>query len=79
MATILYYSSYGSDDPTRATLPFVAALGALDEEQKAQIVLMGVANYLMKDYIADQVHWVGWPPRKEPSEKTVAQGVPFHV
>jgi hypothetical protein len=33
MATILYYSSYGSDDPTRATLLFGAALGALEVGQ----------------------------------------------
>ena len=26
MSTILYGTSFGSDDPTRATLPFVAAL-----------------------------------------------------
>lgn len=79
MATIPYYSSYGSDNPTRATLPFVAALGALDAGEKAQIVLLVEATYLMKDYIADQVYGVGWPPLKELFEKTIARGVPFHV
>jgi len=50
MATVLYISTFGSDDPTRATLPFVSALGALEAGHKAQIALVGEATYLMKDY-----------------------------
>jgi predicted peroxiredoxin len=79
MATILYISTFGSDDPTRATLPFVSALGALEAGHKAQIALAGEATYLMKDYVADQVHGVGWAPLKELLQKTIAQGVPIHV
>ena len=79
MATILYVSTYGSDDPTRATLPFVAALGAVEAGHKAEIFLAGEATNLMKDVIADQVHGVGWPPLKELHPKAVAQGITFYV
>ncbi len=79
MATILYVSTYGSDDPTRATLPFVAALGAVEAGHQAQIFLAGEATYLMKDTIADQVHGVGWAPLKELLPKAIAQGVNFYI
>jgi uncharacterized protein involved in oxidation of intracellular sulfur len=79
MATILYVSTYGSDDPTRATLPFVAALGAIEAGHKAEIFLAGEATNLMKDVIAEQVHGVGWPPLKELLPKAVAQGITFYV
>ena len=57
MATILYVSTFGSDDPTRATLSFVAALGALDAGHKPQVFLAGEATYLMKDHIAASVRY----------------------
>lgn len=79
MATILYVSTYGSDDPTRATLPFVAALGAVEAGHKPQVFLAGEAANLMKDVIADQVHGVGWAPMKELLQKAIANGVPIFV
>ena len=79
MATILYVSTFGSDDPTRATLPFVAALGAIDAGHKPQLFLAGEATYLMKDVVADQVHGVGWAPFKELLQKAIANSVPIFV
>ena len=79
MATILYVSTYGSDDPTRATLPFVAALGAVEAGHKPQVFLAGEAVNLMKDLIADQIHGVGWAPMKELLQKAIAHGVPIFV
>jgi uncharacterized protein involved in oxidation of intracellular sulfur len=79
MATILYVSTYGSDDPTRATLSFVAALGAVEAGHQAQIFLAGEATYLMKEAVADQVHGVGWAPLKDLFPKAIAQGVSFYV
>ena len=79
MATILYASTFGSDDPTRATLPFVAALGAVEAGHKPQIALLGEATVLMKDYIVEQVHGVGWPALKELMDKAVAQRVPIYI
>jgi len=79
MATILYLSTYGSDDPTRATLPFVAALGAVEAGHKTQILLAGEAVYLMKSYIVEHMHGVGWPPLKELFQKAIDNGIPFYV
>jgi uncharacterized protein involved in oxidation of intracellular sulfur len=79
MATILYTSSFGSDDPTRATIAFVAALGALDAGHQAQIALLGEATYLMKDYIVEQIHGVGWGALKDLLARAIAQGVPIYV
>lgn len=79
MADILYVSTYGSDDPTRATFPFVSALGAIEAGHKAQIVLMGEAVNLMKDVIAESVHGVGWPPLKDLWQRTVESKIPVHV
>ncbi|MEW5957458.1 MAG: hypothetical protein AB1801_07035 [Chloroflexota bacterium] len=79
MATILYISTFGSDDPTRATLPLVAALGAVEAGHQAQLFLAGEATYLMKDYIAEQIHGVGWPPCQELLSKAIAQGISIYV
>ena len=46
MATILYTTSFGSDDSTRATIPFVAALGAIEAGHQVRIALLGEATYL---------------------------------
>lgn len=79
MATILSVSTYGSDDPTRATLPFVAAMGAVTAGHRPQIMLAGEATYLMKDFVVEQIHGVGWPPLKELLLPIVGHGVPLYV
>ena len=79
MATIVYTSTYGTDDPTRATLPFLGALGALEAGHEAQIILQGEAGYLMKDDLVEQVHGVGWPPLTEVLAKVVDQEIPVYV
>jgi predicted peroxiredoxin len=79
VATILYVANSGSDDPTRATIPFVMALGAAEAGHQAQIALVGEATCLMKDYIAEQIHGVGWPPLKELQQRAIDQGVALHV
>jgi hypothetical protein len=41
MTKILYATSFGSDDPTPATIPFIAATAALEAGHEAEIVLLG--------------------------------------
>jgi len=79
MATILYSSTYGTDDPTRATLPFLAALGALEAGHQAQIILQGEAVFLLKDYLVEQIHGVGWPPLSDLITKAIDQNIPIYV
>jgi predicted peroxiredoxin len=79
MAKILYASSFGSDDPTRATIPFIAATGAIDAGHEPQIVLLGEATYLVKEGVADEIKGVGFPPLRELLNKLRDHGVPVYV
>jgi predicted peroxiredoxin len=79
MATILYVGTAGSDDPTRAGLPFNFAMGALDAGHQPQIFLAGEAAYLMKDSVMNAVMPVAMPPLKEMVDEVVAQRVPIFV
>lgn len=79
MADILYVNSYGSDDPTRATIPFVSIVGALEAGHQPQLALVGEGTYLMKDEIAEQIHGVGWAPLAELFAKVVEHEVPVYV
>lgn len=58
---ILYHSTYGSDDPTRASFPFVLAKGALEAGHAPTIFLAGEATYLLQEPVARAVQGVGWP------------------
>ena len=79
MATILYVGTAGSDDPTRAGLPFNFALGALEAGHQPQIFLAGEAAYLMKEDVAAAVMPVGMTPLREMLDAVVARGVPIFV
>jgi predicted peroxiredoxin len=61
----LVIGTFGSDDPTRATLPFVAASGALEAGHAPEICLLGEASYLMKDQVLAAIHGIGFPPLSE--------------
>ena len=79
MATILYVGTAGSDDPTRAGLPFNFALGAVEAGHQPQIFLAGEAAYLMKDDVAAAVTPVAMPGLREMMDKVVSQHVPIWV
>jgi predicted peroxiredoxin len=79
MATILYLGTAGSDDPTRAGLPFNFALGALDAGHQPQVFLAGEAVYLMRPTVADAVMPVAMPALKTMIDEVVAQRVPIFV
>jgi predicted peroxiredoxin len=79
MARILYLGTAGSDDPTRAGLPFNFALGALDAGHQPEVFLAGEAAYLMKATVADAVMPVAMPPLRTLIDEAVAQRVPIFV
>jgi predicted peroxiredoxin len=79
MATILYVGTAGSDDPTRAGLPFNFALGALEAGHQPQIFLAGEAAYLMKEDVAAAVMPVAMAPLREMLHAVIAKGVPIFV
>jgi predicted peroxiredoxin len=79
MTTILYVGTAGSDDPTRAGLPFNFAMGAIDAGHQPQIFLAGEAVYLMKESVMNAVLPVAMPPLKDMIDEVVAQRVPIFV
>ena len=76
---LLMVGTYATDDPTRATMPFVATLGALDRGHEPGVVLMGEAVYLMQDQIVDDIQGVGFPALRELFDNAVDNGVPIYV
>lgn len=79
MSTILFISSNGTDDPTRASLPFISAAGAMEAGHIPEICLLGEATYLVKDTILNQVHGVGFRPLRDVVPPIVAHRVPVYV
>lgn len=65
MARILIVSTHGSENPTRATLPWLTAKGAIEAGHQPQIVLAGDAAILANRTVAESVLGVGIPPLKE--------------
>jgi predicted peroxiredoxin len=79
MASELFIGIHGSEDPTKATFPFVMAGGALDAGHEAAIVLVGDAVVLMNNTVAENVQGVGLPSLKEAMGKVVAAKVPIYI
>ncbi len=79
MASLPYFSTNGSENPTKAVIPFLGANGAVEAGHEAKIILFGDAVVVMKDVVAESVVPVGWPPLKEIMAETVRHGVPIYV
>jgi len=79
MGKLLYVGTYGTDDPTRASMPFVATLGALARGHEASIVLMGESVYLLKGQVADAVHGIGYRPLRRLLDETIEAKVPIYI
>jgi predicted peroxiredoxin len=74
---IMMKSAWGSDDPTRASFPFVHGLALAEAGHDVQIFLIGEATFLMRKETQDAIYPVGWPPLKETMEKVVAKKIPL--
>jgi len=79
MASQLFIGVHGSEDPTKATFPFIMAGSALDAGERTAIILVGDAVVLMNSAVAENVHGVGLPPLKEVMTKVVAGKVPIYI
>ena len=79
MAKFLIIGTFGSDDPTRATLPFITASGALDRGHEPTIVLLGEAAYLLKASVVDAIHGFGFPPLRAFMSKMTRTPVPIYI
>lgn len=76
---LLYAGTYGSDDPTRASFPFVFAKGAIEAGHQPTIFLAGEAAYLLKTEIAAATQGVGWPTIGELWKDISAAKIPVFV
>ena len=77
---ILYLSTAGSSDPTRASIPLhIAANGSIEVEQECAVVLVGDATELASRETAERVEGTGVPPLRELLEKLVDNEVPVFV
>ena len=79
MAKILSVATHGTDDPTKSTLAFMTAVGALGGGKEVGIALVGEAVYLVKEVVAKTVHGIGFPPLPELIDKVVKANVPVYV
>jgi len=79
MARILAVATHATDDPTKCTLAFVTAVGALGAGKEVTIGLIGEGVSVAKEAIAKTIHGVGFPPLPELIDKVVKGNVPVFV
>ena len=73
---IMMKSAWGSDDPTRASFPFVHGLALAEAGHEVQIFLLAEATTLMRKSLVNAVQPVGWPPLSETLAKAAARHIP---
>jgi predicted peroxiredoxin len=79
MGRVLAVTTHASDDPTKSTLAFITAIGAVGAGKETAVVLVGEGVYLVKEAVAKSVHGVGFPPMPELIDKVVNANVPIYV
>jgi predicted peroxiredoxin len=79
MGKILAVSTHGTDDPTKVTLAFITAVGAMGAGKECSIALLGEAASVAREAVAKTVHGVGFPPLPELIEKVVKNKTPVYV
>ncbi len=79
MATFIISGSRGTDDPTMATLPFMAAKTAKEQGHDVVLWLWNEAVTLGRKGTADHIHGVNLAPLKELLAAVQAAGVQIWV
>ena len=79
MSKVLAVGTHATDDPTKASLAFITALGAAGARIDAAIALLGDATYLAKTTVRENVHGVGFAPLSELAAQVVEAGIPVYV
>ncbi len=79
MATLIISGSRGTDDPTMATLPFMAAKTAKEQGHDVVLWLWNEAVGLARKGTADHVTGVNLTPLKDLLKAIQAEGVPIWV
>jgi len=76
---LMYVGLHGTDDPTKATMPFLLATGAGAAEIDSCVVLLGEAAILAKPGMIDTVRGIGFPPLAELLRKVKDFEIPVYV
>ena len=77
---MLYLTTVGSSDPTRASVPLhLAVNGSVEAGQDVSVVLVGDASELLKSAIRDRVAGLGVPPVRDLFAKMRQHEVPVYV
>jgi predicted peroxiredoxin len=74
----LYLGTSGSENPTRAALPFFMAKGARDAGHDVEVILAGDAVVLFHPAVAKNVVPVGFPPLEELMAFARTNGIPVY-
>jgi len=72
-------TTWGTNDPTKATIPFHLARGAKQNGVDARIVLVGDSTDLIRSGVADTVRGKGVPPMREVLDFARENKIPIHV
>jgi uncharacterized protein involved in oxidation of intracellular sulfur len=79
MPKLLITGTHGSDDPTRASIPFHIAKGASEAGYEVGVVLANDAPLILKDTVRESLLGVGMPPLKELFQFAVENNVRVYV
>ena len=72
-------SAWGSDDPTKASFPFLHSIALAEAGHEVRIFLLGEAVNLMRDSTLNAVTPVGWPPLKDIFPKIIANKIQVYA
>jgi predicted peroxiredoxin len=77
---ILYFSTTGASDPTKASIPLhIAANGSVEAGQECAVVLAGDAVELVSRETAERVEGVGIPPARDLIGKLRDNEIPVYI
>ncbi|MEX2430981.1 MAG: hypothetical protein WD645_03575 [Dehalococcoidia bacterium] len=76
---VFYLATHATDDPTKATLPLVGAVGAHAADIECSIGLLGEGAALIRDSVANSVNGVGFAPFSELLAQVIEAKVPIYV
>ncbi len=77
---MLYLTTAGSSDPTRASIPLhLAVNGSLEVGHEVGVVLAGDATELVKASVRDRLEGVGVPPARDLFAKARQHELPVYV
>jgi predicted peroxiredoxin len=79
MAKFLFFSSNGSENPTKATMPLLLAKAAVEEGHEVKVGLVADGAVNIRDAVIGSIQGVGLPAYKELFEFLVAKQVNFFV